>query len=46
MHTPPISSCTDTPVTAGFPQPQQAECVYRGLTLAAMFLLLASLWLF
>ena len=28
------------------PQDRRAEVVYRGLTLAAMLLLLASLWVF
>jgi hypothetical protein len=28
------------------PQPQRADAVYRGLTVIAMLLLLASLWVF
>lgn len=43
MHTPPSSAFADH---QGFPQPQRADVVYRGLTIAAMLLLLASLWVF
>ncbi len=40
------SACNAPDFIADFPQRQRAECVYRGITLAAMLLLLASLWVF
>ena len=49
MHTPPTIACPTTACMdrlSALPQESRAEVVYRGLTLAAMLLLLASLWLF
>lgn len=46
MHTPPNSACAGESASASLPQAYSAEIVYRGLTLAAMLLLLASLWVF
>jgi len=46
MQIPPSSACNAPEFLAEYPQRQRAECVYRGITLAAMLLLLASLWLF
>jgi hypothetical protein len=43
MHTPHISAYSEP---REFPQPQGADVVYRGLTVVAMLLLLASLWVF
>lgn len=46
MHISPTSTCADRILPTILPQHRPAEVVYRGLTLAAMLLLLASLWLF
>ena len=46
MSTPPNSACASQSPSPPLPQPYNAEIVYRGLTLAAMLLLLASLWVF
>lgn len=46
MYTPPSSACSAPEFFTEYPQRQRAECVYRGMTLAAMLLLLASLWVF
>lgn len=43
MHTPHISANYEP---QELPQPQPADAVYRGLTVIAMLLLLASLWVF
>ena len=48
MHS-PTQPAYETPPTAANDAPRpnlSAERVYRGLTIAFMFLLLASLWLF
>lgn len=46
MHTPSSSAYADHASSTALPQPHHAEVVYRGLTLAAMLLLLATLWVF
>jgi len=46
MHTPSNSAYARHSSSAALPQPHHAEAVYRGLTLVAMLLLLASLWVF
>jgi hypothetical protein len=46
MYAPPSSACNAPDFLTDYPRRQRAECVYRGITLAAMFLLLASLWVF
>lgn len=44
MNTSCNSACADH--SRAVPQPHHADAVYRGLTLTAMLLLLASLWVF
>ena len=46
MHNPSGTTERDRSTPTYLPQPHRAEAVYRGLTLAAMILLLASLWVF
>jgi len=47
MQAHPISAYANPSLPAAFPQSgQAAECVYRSLTLVAMLLVLASLWVF
>jgi hypothetical protein len=46
MLAPPASTCSYPEIPAGDAQRLRAECVYRGITLASMLLLLASLWAF
>ncbi|HLI04774.1 MAG TPA: hypothetical protein VKU93_10915 [Terracidiphilus sp.] len=46
MHSPHRSLHIDKPVACAVPQPREAELAYRGLTVAAMLALLASLWAF
>lgn len=51
MHTSPKSGSATFTTAGGYEPPEQkenrtSECVYQGLTLAAMLLLLASLWVF
>jgi hypothetical protein len=51
MHSSPKSGSVTLTATGGYEQPDQfenrtSEYVYQGLTLAAMLLLLASLWVF
>jgi hypothetical protein len=43
MRTAPVSTYS---AQQELPQPQRADVVYRSLTLVAMLLLLASLWIF
>lgn len=46
MQSPTQTACMHPSIPATLPSPRQAECVYRGITLVAMLLLLASLWVF
>jgi hypothetical protein len=51
MHTSPKSGSATLNATGGYQSPEQessrtSEYVYQSLTLAAMLLLLASLWVF
>jgi hypothetical protein len=51
MHTSPKSGSATLTATGSYEHPEQnenrtSEYVYQGLTLAAMLLLLASLWVF
>jgi len=46
MHTLSSSASNAPDFLADYPQRQRAECVYRGITVVAMLLLLASLWAF
>jgi hypothetical protein len=51
MHTSPKSGSATLTAPGGYEQPEQienrtSEYVYQGLSLAAMLLLLASLWVF
>lgn len=41
-----MHNANSRPLSVAVQQPNQAEIVYRGLTLAAIVLLLASLWVF
>jgi hypothetical protein len=43
---PTMHNANSRPLSVAVQQPNQAEIVYRGLTLAAIVLLLASLWVF
>ena len=46
MHTLSSSASNAPDFLPDYPQRQRAECVYRGITVVAMLLLLASLWAF
>jgi hypothetical protein len=46
MQTPHHSFFAYEPPAAASPQPREAELAYRGLTVAAILALLASLWVF
>jgi hypothetical protein len=51
MHTSPKSGTETLPAPGRYEPPEHSsmrtsECVYQSLTLAAMLLLLASLWVF
>lgn len=46
MHTPSNFACARYSPSAALPQQREADAVYRGLTLVAMLLLLASMWIF
>lgn len=46
MRTSPLPAVADRSASPGVSQPQQAELVYRGLTLIAMALLLVTLFAF
>ena len=47
MPTSPITAPTSPPDSSlGVGGPERTDRVYKGLTIAAMLLLLASLWLF
>ncbi len=46
MYSPYHSLVAYKPVVPVIPQPREAELAYRGLTVAAMLALLASLWVF
>ena len=46
MHTPPCLTQAPSGHPVAAPQRCRDECIYRAVTLAAMLLLLASLWVF